>query len=253
MLPHLLLLGAIAVFILYRRSLRPKRLESGEWQVRDHADGTLRTVLACLALWFGTQYAVGMTMAMLQGLTKKPDAAALGLLVVIALYGWLFWVQGRRVLEAVHAGPGELRVDNWPLAAGEHIAVTYRRRLRHGVPAGDVKATLVHYEVTHAHTNGNHNRKRKTKLAQVRLDDGEASYTDKELVATWRFQVPNAMGNPIDALQRTFFDMMSNRHQDDEWWALEVEMPLQGGAMLDSSFRLEISYIEGRTQFHLGA
>jgi hypothetical protein len=46
---------------------------------------------------------------------------------------------------------------------------------------------------------------------------------------------------------------MRNRHREDEWWALEVEMPLQGGAMLDSSFRLEISYIEGRMQFHLGA
>lgn len=250
----LLILGLMAVYVMFRLHRRPKQLENGEWRVIDHADGPLRNVLALIALLLGTQYAFGMTMAMLDGIRKKPDAALLGLLLVVALYGWLLWTQGRKVYEGLHAAAGELRVDNWPLAAGEHVAVTYRRKLHRGLPAGDVKATLVHYEVTRGYTNSrNNSHKRTTKLAQVRLEDGEAAFTDNELVATWRFQVPNAMGNPIDSLKRSFFDLMSNRHREDEWWALEVAMPLQNGTVLDSSFRLDIRYIEGRTQFHLGA
>jgi hypothetical protein len=249
----LLILGLIAVYVMFRLHRRPKQLENGEWRVIDHADGPLRNVLALIALLLGTQYAFGMTMAMLDGIRKKPDAALLGLLLVVALYGWLLWTQGRKVYEGLHAAAGELRVDNWPLAAGEHVAVTYRRKLHRGLPAGDVKATLVHYEVTRGYTNNRNSQKRTTKLAQVRLEDGEASFTDNELVATWRFQVPNAMGNPVEALKRTFFDMMSNRHTEDEWWALEVAMPLQNGTVIDSSFRLDIRYIDGRTQFHMGA
>jgi hypothetical protein len=249
----LLIVGLIAAYVVFHLSRRPKQLENGEWRVIDHADGPLRNVLALIALLLGTQYALGFGMAMLEGIRKKPDAALLGLLLVVALYGWLLWTQGRKVYEALHAAPGELRVDHWPLAAGEHIALTYRRKLHRGLPAGDVQATLVHYEVTRGYTNSRNSQKRTTKLAQVRLEDGEASFSDNELVATWRFQVPNAMGNPIESLKRSFFDLMSNRHTEDEWWALEVEMPLQGGAKLDSSFRLDIRYIEGRTQFHLGA
>ncbi|MNS72140.1 hypothetical protein D3C72_1055410 [compost metagenome] len=250
----LFLLTILGVFLLYRWLVSPKQLENGEWRVIDHSDGTLRAVLALFYLLIGTQFAIGLGRGLLQELPKSPREAGIGLLLGLILYGWLLWAQGRKVYEALHAAPGELHVANWPLAAGEFVEVTYQRRLHRGIPAGDVKAKLVHYEVTHGHSSGgSHGSKRQSIVNLVPLEEGEADYTDKLLTATWRFQVPNAMGNPLASLQRSFFELMSNRHRDDEWWALEVELPLRGGTVVDSSFRLKIDYIEGRTQFHLGA
>ncbi len=253
MYANILILIAIVAFFLYLRSVRPKQLESGDWQVADHSDGTLRSVFAFFALLIGTQWALGVGKAFLEILPKNPGGSLLGILVVAALYGWLLWVQGRKVFEALHADRGEINVADWPLAAGEHLELTYRRRFHRGMPAGDIKAALVHYEVAHGHFGGRHGSKFKNVVKKVQLEDGEASFKSKELVATWRFQVPNPMGNPIASLQRGMIDYFFNRHRDDEWWELQIEVPLRSVGTLDSQFKLDITFVPGRTQFHMGA
>lgn len=254
MLGILFIVVVVCVVMMFFRNDRPTALKDGQWQLIDHRDGPFRNTIALVA----TLASIPLTNAMVHHLppstVKQPAGWLLIGLLVICIYLWLIWRFGSRVLEALNAAPGELVVDNWPLAAGEHITVTYRRKFHGGVPAGDMHAYLVLYELARdRNLQGERMAKKRREIKRVRLDKGEAAYRNKELVATWRFQVPNESGNPSEALARmaveTFF---LDRHTEKVWWEFQVDTPLRGGGQVDSQFKLKIEMIAGRSQWHMG-
>ncbi|MFN3429232.1 MAG: hypothetical protein ACK46X_04690, partial [Candidatus Sericytochromatia bacterium] len=121
----LLLLTLVGVFALYSWLVSPKKLEDGSWRVVDHSDSPVRAVVALALILFGTQFAFGIGRGLVKVLPQSPREAGLGLLVLAILYGWLLWAQGRKIRESLQAAPGELRVAEWPLVAGEVVEVTY--------------------------------------------------------------------------------------------------------------------------------
>jgi hypothetical protein len=249
----------LALFVgglmLYLRHTRPRKLAEGEWLVVDHADGPIRNVVGLVLLFAITPLLVQLGVLFKTHYADKPGAVYLTLFVAVAVYVERLWKLGRKVIEGLNAAPGELRTEHWPLAAGEQTAITYRRKLNLGVPAGEVNAYLVHYEIRQGHDlDGRHANSAKSKfeVKRVQLQQGEATYRNKEMVATWRFQVPNPMGNPFESLERLMWDRFFDRHREKEWWELHVKRPLRDGGMLDSQFVLPIEMIQGRSVMRLG-
>jgi hypothetical protein len=248
----LLLLLVAGGVVMLTQGLRPKALPSGEYLHVDHADGPIRNVMGLIVVIASMPVSNALVRGIDPHSVKHPAGWVLIGLVVFGLYAWLIWHFGSRIFEAMNAAPGEMKTDHWPLAAGEHANVTYRRKFYGGVPAGDVHAYLVHYEVLEIRENGRR-RKSKREVGRVELSGGDANYRNKELVATWRFQVPNTFGNPIESLLRDAIrDMFIDSYKEKEWWEFQVVVPLRGGGNLDSQFKLKIEMIAGRSVFHLG-
>jgi hypothetical protein len=237
---ELLLLAMIlgVLHLGYRWRCRPRQTEDGDWLVVDAGDGPLRAALAAIALLASTFMLAAMAWAArTPGVPGNPLPV---LLVAFVFWGVVVWFEGRKVREALRASPGELRVDNWPLTPGDRVVVNYKRALRSGRPAGAMRAALIQYaQVRESH--GGKTRYRRETLQVLELTDGQADFRDQELEARWRFIVPGYIPPTVGAAVLDLaFALFSGHHHADEYWVLEVKLPLQDGFELDSQFRLAI-------------
>lgn len=240
-----LLFWAAVGYWLYRWHCRAKRIDNGErWLIVDASDTLARTLVAVMALIVCSLIMYALVEYALTHQQTLTNDTKVFLAIIVPLYLFAVWHEGRKIVENLAAGPGELRTETWPLPVGQMAEVTYSRHVRAGLPKGQVDAELVHYVIEVYRGGSGKRRERRIRSQVIPLTEGEASFRGGRLEATWRFQVPFPMGEPTQALFSSVIALFTSRNRSHEWF-LEVKMPLETGLKLDSKFKLKLDYSAG--------
>lgn len=183
-------LGAVAGVVVARdRGL----FGTGPRVLVDHEDGILG-----LLMWTGILVVVGFGVPASMVMKAKdaamhhhPGAALFALLFGVAWVGVALWMYSRAIKTVLRSRPGELRVPVHPLPEGETVEVAFTRKIDQRCELQWLRGAIV-FERKESHWHDGKRRTRWVVCGRHELGSGDVAHEHGEVVAVWRFQVPDS-------------------------------------------------------------